>query len=257
MKKFLIMMLVLGLALMMTGCGDDDDNNNNGGNDLTSPPHLSNPDNFDFVVTLDQSADNGNTMIIVVPVNSNNSISTLELSVNESVVALTQVYGIWAGEVTGIASGESVVVSATINGTSYNETITIANPAVVDYPETWDVSEAYTLSWTLQADNMYQYLGGNASWMDLETYETIETDEFITLSPSDRTVIIPANWLDIPEDIHTDTVITLYQENWAYNNRFICVSFSDSENSFYSRSKLKRNEIVRNRINRVIQRIKQ
>jgi len=195
MKKFLLVILVIGVfsSMFFTGCKD---NKSNSTTTAPDPMHL---ENLDYFMAVASENYKGMYYIFIDSYNENATINTAALTINGIDIPLIsegyEGWVSWFGSVE-LTQGQDIVCVLNINGNSYNLNLTVPYHPNLTWPESYNPGVSTTLSWTLSGDSEYQYFEGDAEGFDYETMETIEESKYVTLDQSDRSFTIPANWLN-------------------------------------------------------------
>ena len=222
MRKFSIFILVLTFCLvgLISGCSNDDESG-----DPTGPSI--NPDDYDFYMVVSSTGLRSEYIINVSPMDTN-TIQTLELTVNGSTVNMTNYMSMWVG-LTNMNEGQTYQVEMAMNGSDYSFTMTTVHIPVVNWPNTWTVTEPTDLSWTLTSNAEYQEIYGTA------TDNTIWDEAYADLNASDRSYTIPANWVNaaLPE-----FNLMLMEMNFSFDDDLIinCMSASEMDYGILSES---------------------
>jgi len=198
------------------------------------PPDV---DQFDYVVVISEEVDQyrDNYWAIIVMANDDAvTINSLDVTVDGQSVDMTQSYGYWFGDYFSLTQGAISNISAVIDGVSYSQSIQICYWPEIDFPETFDVTQSYDLSWTLGGDNMWQVIDGYADWYNPDAGSTEYSYDTINLSVSARSHTIPANWLGVPYGVEYYFDLGLYQANWAYTDCFVVISSAGDYNYYWS-----------------------
>ncbi len=210
MKKITILFFIVTLSMLgvISGCSDDD------GSGGTTDPSI-NPEDYNFYMIVSDTESREDYVITLIPMN-NNIITSIEISVNGVNVTMTNYMDMWSGLI-DMEEGQTYQVEATINGINHSLTINTPYVPTVEWPVNWNVTEPTTINWSLAANAEYQEFYATAT--DYITWD----DNYADLSPSDRTFMIPENWVD---PLLTDYSLMLIELNFSFEDNLIvsCMS---------------------------------
>jgi hypothetical protein len=179
-------------------------------------------------------------------------IESVEMTVDGVPVVLENLYGYdFIGNVE-MNVGQTYDVDITYNGNvHHNFDLTAADSPVINWPATYESTEALPINWDLDYNAEYQFLDG---WAYNDSDDE-DDDNFKEFDSSDRDWTIPANWLNSGYDYYD---LSLSELNYIYSGDFLALSsgtsavfygdWRDSENTSKEQTE-KFIKIVKSKIN--------
>ncbi|MDP8268699.1 MAG: hypothetical protein P9L97_08230 [Candidatus Tenebribacter davisii] len=230
MKKISILFLILSLSLLgfIAGCGKDDDE---GG---TTDPSI-NPNDYNYYVVVSGSVGEDNYIINITPMANNLIIQTLELTVNDSAVTMTNFLSMWTGYCT-MSEGASYQLDIILNGIDYSFNINIPYTPAVMWPDEWIITESTNITWNLTSNAEYQDIYASAN--DGVIYEA----QYADLNASDRSFTVPANWVS---STLTEYNLLLMEMNFSFDNDMIVSCMAANEHDYYPAPEIRYNDKIK------------
>ena len=188
MKKLILFLFVVFALFCLVGCGDDDDNNSSiTGVDFTSDDLFEKLDYYLAILAAEDEEVEASGIIIF----SKKEITSAQLTINSTNIPIPEqwiydgedndgfpyfiVVGSWMlPEVTTIEPGSVLDIKLKLNGSNFNNIMTVAHTPIVVEKE-FDLTEDFTITWSLEKNPMAQIISleGESNYWDEDEDEEI------------------------------------------------------------------------------------
>jgi len=221
MRKTLMFLLIITLLLSLAifGCSKNKSTNNGNGDGIL------NPQDYDFGLIVYDLGFRNTYEIEVTNWDWENPITDVQLNINGNPVTIQSGLGEY-----DFTPGQTYNFDLTIGRAVYDFDLQINSNLFVNWPETYDPSQATTVNWTQLEDPDYQdfFLEGyDMSWDEYEY-------EYEVLNNSARSFTIPANWIG---SSWFEYYMSLWSVNYTVSGNLIAASESSDGMSYYYETK--------------------
>ncbi len=272
MNKYLLPLIsvfvIVCMLAFLTSCSSSDNDEDSGSfTDIFGPdgPEELDPSEWDFYLGVihddwDEDFTRDSThLIVVMLINPDALTGDLTVKKDGETVALDNEWDVfWFGEI-DLVMGQSYNFELVTPSKSYSASLQIPyNATSATFPETFDPTQSYTVSWNLQGNNKYQFA---EAWSYLWDWEDWENDQesvyFEELSPSDRQHTFPANAVESfgPE---TEYDLSIIQADFKATGKLAAVAASAVYEWYYDhdyREEITRKDVTE-RVVRIIEHLK-